>query len=141
MPNAHPFPKRTNTYRRALREVEHLCDALGMPVDKGIKPLIAAFRMYGIRTLMSCEGHANRALPYPWVDIDLADAAKATILLGKLGVGPRRLRTDRRRERIGWMLDPFPWCLRFRPQRADVPLKVLQRQALRIAEKMIKRHR
>ena len=49
--------------------VDTLTDVLGMPVDQGIREIVAALRLAGFSTTGSCEGHLNRALQYPWVDI------------------------------------------------------------------------
>lgn len=51
-------------------EVEHFHDALDMPVDPGIKPMVVALRYLGFNTTASCEGHLDWGFPYPWVEID-----------------------------------------------------------------------
>jgi hypothetical protein len=65
--------RRIRTYEESLSEVETLCDKLGMPIDEKIKPLVAALRMYGVKTTMSCEGHSDWGKLYPWVRFDPAD--------------------------------------------------------------------
>ncbi len=52
-----------------MRKVERLTDAIGMPVDDGIKTVVCGLRLLGIPTRASCEGHDDRASSYPWVDI------------------------------------------------------------------------
>jgi hypothetical protein len=38
-------------------------------LDARIEDVVVALNTCGIRTTQSCEGHLNRALPYPWVRI------------------------------------------------------------------------
>jgi len=49
--------------------IDRLTDGLGMPIDKGIRNLVVALKCHGFETRQSCEGHSDRALPYPWVSI------------------------------------------------------------------------
>ena len=53
----------------ALREVDAITDALGLPIDKNIRLAVAAIKMHELPTRASCEGHINWGSPYPWVDI------------------------------------------------------------------------
>ena len=53
----------------ALREVDTITDALGLPIDKNIRRVIAALRMHEFPTRASCEGHVNWGSPYPWIDM------------------------------------------------------------------------
>ncbi len=50
-------------------KVERITDRLGEEIDEGIKETVIALRALGFPTTQSCEGHTNRGLPYPWVDI------------------------------------------------------------------------
>ncbi len=50
-------------------EVERITDRLGKVIDEGIKETVIALRAIGFPTSQSCEGHTDRGLPYPWVDI------------------------------------------------------------------------
>lgn len=52
-------------------EVNCWVDGLGYPIDKGIKDLVIALNLLGIETIASCEGHLERALAYPWVEINI----------------------------------------------------------------------
>ncbi len=49
------------------KEVEKVKDKKGMSVDPGIKELVIGLRYWGVKTIMSCEGHRKEGLPYPWV--------------------------------------------------------------------------
>lgn len=50
-------------------------DRLGKPIDAGIFDTVVALNMLGIPTSMSCEGHLDRGLPHPWIDVDLPEPA------------------------------------------------------------------
>ncbi len=54
---------------QAEEKVGQFRDALKMPVEKGIRETVLMLNVLGFTTLMSCEGHLDRGLPYPWVDI------------------------------------------------------------------------
>lgn len=53
-------------------EVDSWCDGLGYPIDPNIKEVVVALNVLGIPTRQSCEGHLDRACPYPWVDVDIS---------------------------------------------------------------------
>lgn len=57
------------TLEDALREVDTIVDALGMPVDTHIRRIVAALHMHAIPTYASCEGHFDEGESYPWVGI------------------------------------------------------------------------
>ena len=40
-----------------------------MPIDEGIKDTVAAFQLLDFNTQASCEGHLDRDLLTPWIDI------------------------------------------------------------------------
>jgi len=48
---------------------KHVADRLGRPIDDGIFKTVVALNVLGISTYMSCEGHLDHGLPYPWVAI------------------------------------------------------------------------
>jgi hypothetical protein len=62
--------------QQALEWVQRQTDALGMPIDEEIRKPVAAFKILGVRTIMSCQGHQERALPYPWISFNAQDLAK-----------------------------------------------------------------
>ena len=53
----------------AARQVDSMRDALGKPVDAGIKSLVTALNVSGFPTTASCEGHLDWGVPAPWVDV------------------------------------------------------------------------
>ena len=50
-----------------LIEVDKITDRLGMPVDEGVRLLVAALRAHGFVTADSCEGHEDRRTNGPRV--------------------------------------------------------------------------
>lgn len=50
-------------------------------LDPEIAEPVAALQRYGILTLQSCQGHAQRGLPYPWVQIHPQHAPRLDALL------------------------------------------------------------
>jgi len=51
-------------------QVEEINDGLGKGIDESIKQSVIAIKANGFGTTGSCEGHLDRALPYPWVDVE-----------------------------------------------------------------------
>lgn len=58
-------------------KIDRTVDRLGHPIDPGIKETVIALNLLGFKTAASCEGHADRALPFPWVDIELAKSPRS----------------------------------------------------------------
>lgn len=59
-----------NNLQEVQQEVDELVDGLGRPIDAGIKKIVSVLRLIGFHTTASCEGHMDRGLPYPWVQIN-----------------------------------------------------------------------
>ena len=57
-----------------------MTDALGIPVDRLIRPTVVALRILGFRTIMSCQGHLDHGLKAPWIDIGTAPSILRTAL-------------------------------------------------------------
>lgn len=49
-------------------DVELITDGLGKRIDQNIKQVVISFRMAGLSTSGSCQGHMNWGYPYPWVE-------------------------------------------------------------------------
>ncbi len=64
-------------------EVDSIKDNCGMPIDSKIKELVIGLRANGITTEQSCEGHKNKGVPYPWVDIPKKEAVKLAELVAR----------------------------------------------------------
>lgn len=58
------------------RSVDDTEDKLGKGVDEKIKSAVVALRASGFSTTGSCEGHSDRAYPWPWVDVESPLAEK-----------------------------------------------------------------
>lgn len=61
--------KREQKWEATRQEVREMSDRLGEKVDSGIEETVVALNVSGIRTNASCEGHAERDIGAPWVDI------------------------------------------------------------------------
>ena len=48
-------------------EVNAITDALGVPIDEGIKETIVYCLALNLPTVQSCEGHADSGRPWPWI--------------------------------------------------------------------------
>ena len=44
---------------------------IGPGIDELIKPLVILLNYHGVETEMSCQGHKNYGLPYPWIDCNI----------------------------------------------------------------------
>lgn len=53
------------------KKVEKITDGLDYHIDSGIKESVIALNVFGIKTDGSCEGHLDRGLPYPWIDVQI----------------------------------------------------------------------
>lgn len=58
-------------------------DGLGRGIDDFILRPVAAFYRMGVSTIGSCQGHNNRGLPFPWIQISPSSLERANILLEK----------------------------------------------------------
>jgi hypothetical protein len=58
------------------KKVDKITDALGMPVDEGIKEAVIIFNAVGLYTSASCEGHLDHGLPAPWIDVEAPNEPK-----------------------------------------------------------------
>jgi hypothetical protein len=58
------------------KKTDKITDALGMPIDKGIKEAVIMCNAVGLYTSSSCEGHLDHAFPAPWIDIEAPNEPK-----------------------------------------------------------------
>ncbi len=65
---------RTRKWREVIRHLRDVTDGNGMPIDPGILETCVILNLLDFRTEMSCEGHLDHGLPYPWVRIISVDA-------------------------------------------------------------------
>jgi hypothetical protein len=52
------------------QKVERIGDKLGFGIDKEIKFPVISLKVNGFGTTGSCEGHLDRAYPWPWVQVE-----------------------------------------------------------------------
>ncbi len=64
-----PSSAKKERWEAMEKEVHSWGDALGMGIDPQIKKTVIVLNLLGFKTTQSCEGHIDRALPYPWVRI------------------------------------------------------------------------
>jgi len=58
------------------KKVDKITDALGMPIDEGIKEAVIMFNAVGLYTSASCEGHLDHGIPAPWIHIGASNEPK-----------------------------------------------------------------
>ena len=66
-------PEKLAKWNDMADEVAHWTDGLGMPIDPKIKETVIALNIMGFETSQSCEGHADRGLPHPWIHFNVYD--------------------------------------------------------------------
>ncbi len=49
--------------------MKRITDGLGMEIEPGIWDTVKFLKAHDFPTYASCEGHIDRGMPYPWVDI------------------------------------------------------------------------
>lgn len=103
-------------YQDVVSEVESLTDRLGMPLDPGIKKVVIALRYCGIDTYMSCEGHMERALPYPWVAIGAPSKEHNLFLQGAIEAFLNSFYHDREKNLCALQIVPAGYNNEFRLQ-------------------------
>jgi len=64
-----PERNKEEEWAHLAQKIERIVDGLGEHLDEGIKESVIALKANGIGTTGSCEGHLDRALPYPWIDV------------------------------------------------------------------------
>jgi hypothetical protein len=69
METYEPLSEKEVLWRKVAEGVEKITDGLGMEIDPYIKDTVIALNVLGFITTGSCEGHLDRALPFPWIDV------------------------------------------------------------------------
>jgi hypothetical protein len=128
--------KVIRTFEDSLEDVETL---LGknqeIPVEPKIKNLVAALRMFGVETLMSCEGHTEGVLNCPYVQVAPISAA---LLLEFVAYFNCHTRSDRGDHRY-WILGPMPFATTCEPEQSLYrPLDEMQAEAEEFAQVLIR---
>ncbi len=110
-------------------DIDKTTDEIGMPIDKRIKPLVAALNnILEIKTIASCQGHKGRGENFPWVDVDsnqnLSKLAKALAVWDTIS-------------KVKWILYPYATFWRLRPMEIT-NLNEIQKDAEELADYIIK---
>lgn len=61
--------KKEEGWQQVVTEFSQVTDRLGQPIDHGIFNTVVGLNMFGIHTSQSCEGHLERGIAAPWVEI------------------------------------------------------------------------
>lgn len=56
-------------WQKEAEEIESVTDKLGKPIDGKVKETVIALNLLGLNTRQSCEGHSDRSMGAPWIDI------------------------------------------------------------------------
>ncbi len=79
--NNKPDAKETDAkilkWKQIEQEVDSITDALGKHIDGGIRDAVIALKANQINTVGSCEGHAERRIPSPWIDVEGVDTPES----------------------------------------------------------------
>jgi hypothetical protein len=73
LPPATTDSEREANWTRMEGYINQVGDRLGMGIDQGIKQTIIGLNVLGINTTASCEGHIDRAIAGPWIDVSAAE--------------------------------------------------------------------
>lgn len=61
--------QKEQRWKQVATEFNKITDKLGLPIDAGILDTVIALNLFNVNTTQSCEGHIDRAIAAPWVDI------------------------------------------------------------------------
>ncbi len=68
--NPHFLIQKGLEWRNISKRIDRTVDGLKKRVDEGIKSAVIAFNAAGLSTSASCEGHLDRAIPFPWINVE-----------------------------------------------------------------------
>src|SRR5690242_14200340 len=66
--NAHAPAERM--WQVVSEKMRQTTDGLGKGIDPGIFETVVGLNVLGIPTVASCEGHLDRAMAAPWIEIE-----------------------------------------------------------------------
>lgn len=61
--------QKEQQWQQRVNELGHITDALRKPIDLGIFETVVALNLFDIHTTQSCEGHLDRGIAAPWVEV------------------------------------------------------------------------
>lgn len=84
-------------WQKIEKDAERIIDSLHKRIDPKIKFAVVSLKANGLGTIASCEGHLNRGLPYPWVDVEsqLAEQLLGDRLYNELKIKGREHRLSK----------------------------------------------
>lgn len=103
--------------------VKNIRSSDGKPIEPKIEPLVTGLQVWGVWTTMSCEGHQDHGLGFPWVMIQFKYVGKVARILCEWNY--RRGKTNP----VIWIIEPS-FEPRIRPL-TEKPLEVLQEDAVK----------
>jgi hypothetical protein len=74
------IPSFQMSSEEALLLAKSITDALGKGLDGDMLEPIAACQRLGIKTTGSCQGHKDRGLSYPWIDVETTSSERDFLL-------------------------------------------------------------
>lgn len=66
--------KREQSIQSIRDAMRNWFDAAGYGIESGIAETVAVLNVAGLLTRASCEGHVNKGIPSPWIDLGSIDA-------------------------------------------------------------------
>ena len=72
-PTQNTRPEKERRLQEYIKNhLDKMADSKGYEIENGVKEIVGYLNLLGISTSSSCEGHVERAAPFPWVGIDVA---------------------------------------------------------------------
>lgn len=59
-------------WESTMREAGIIIDGIGKSIDPNIKETVVGLMVNEYKTTGSCEGHLDRGLPHPWIDLEMS---------------------------------------------------------------------
>jgi hypothetical protein len=72
---------KNQEWEQVFDVVARTVDGMGRPIDRGIIGVVLGLNAHRIRTRMSCEGHLDHGLLYPWIWVPAEDQGKLAEVL------------------------------------------------------------
>lgn len=94
-------------WKQRVDTIGRVTDALGKPIDAGIFDTVVALTSFDIRTTQSCEGHPDRGIAAPWVEIQAPETDESRLLQKRANELTATIETFEREERPDEELDPL----------------------------------
>lgn len=70
------FIEKQKVWQKKREEIDKIVDAAGHSIDERIKDAVTAANLMELNTEQSCEGHLDRGVPWPFLEIAAPDQPK-----------------------------------------------------------------